>query len=122
MVHSNCTTLVHHLIHSKLGHMNLGHQHNPSIINLPEDMDNHRRPLGAFHQLKDADVVLSQPVIADELDPAAAVKASGVAGVVVLDIPLLFPVWPEEQDLMGSLLKVLCCKSMVDGLHCKHQA
>ena len=85
-------------------------------------MDNHRRPLGAFHQLKDADVVLVQPVVTDELDPAAAVEASSMAGVVVLDEPLLFPVWPEEQDLMGSPLKVLCCKSMVNGLHCKHQA
>lgn len=42
-------------------------------------MDDHCRPPGAFHQLEDADVVLAQPVVADELDPAAAVEASGTA-------------------------------------------
>lgn len=108
--------------HIKLGHRSrsLGHQHKPSI-NFPEDMDNHCRPLCAFHQLKDADVALLQLVVVDELDPAAAVEASGVACVVVLDVPLLFPVWPEEQDLMGSPLKVLCCKFIVDCLHCEHK-
>lgn len=69
--------------------MSLGHQRKPST-SLREDMDNHRRPRGAFDELEDADVVLAQPVVADELDPAAAVEASGVARVVVPDAPPLF--------------------------------
>ena len=104
--------------HSKPGYMNLGHHHKPSI-NLPEDMDDHCCHPRAFHQLEDADVILPQPVVADELDPAVAVEASGVARMVVPDIPLVFPPWSEEQDVMGSSLKVICSKFMVDGLHCK---
>ena len=98
--------------------MNLGHHHKPSI-NLSEDMDDHCCHPRAFHQLEDADVILPQPVVADELDPAVAVEASGVARMVVPDIPLVFPPWSEEQDVMGSSLKVICSKFMVDGLHCK---
>jgi hypothetical protein len=118
-VEAHIRTWVHiarHLQHGTC--MSLGHQRKPSI-SLPEDMDKHRRPRGAFDELEDADVVLAQPVFTDELDPAAAVEASGVARVVVPDAPPLFPVWPQQQDLMRSPLKVLRRKSMVDDLHCK---
>ena len=76
-------------------------------------MDDHCCHPRAFHQLEDADVILPQPVVADELDPAVAVEASGVARMVVPDIPLVFPPWSEEQDVMGSSLKVICSKFMV---------
>lgn len=97
--------------------MNLGHHYKPSI-NLPEDMDNHCRLPRAFYQLEDADVILAQPVVADELDPTAAVETSFVAPIVIPDRPLLFPLWSEELNVMGSSLKVVCSKSSVDDLHC----
>lgn len=97
--------------------MNLGHHYKPSI-NLPEDMDNHCRLPCAFYQLEDADVVLVQPVVADKLDPTAAVETSFVAPIVIPDRPLLFPLWSEELNVMGSSLKVVCSKSSVDDLHC----
>lgn len=54
----------------------------------------------AFHQLEDADVPFSQPVLADELDPALAIEAPGSACMVVFDIPFLLFVWSHQQDFL----------------------
>lgn len=84
-------------------------------------MDGHRRHLPcAFDQLEDADIALAQPVVPHKRDPTLAVEASGPAGMVAPDMPLVFSARPEQQDLTRLALQMISCKFTGDGLHKKH--
>lgn len=76
-------------------------------MDLPDGMDGHGHPPGAFHQLEGADVALAEPVLLHKHGEGVVPDALRAASVAVLDAPLVFPIRPDKCDLVQFTVEVI---------------
>lgn len=76
----------------------------------PQDVNVGRRSPRTQHQLKNADVVCKEAVVAGKVAPPASAEAPVVVSGHVADVPPPFPARPAQNNLSANRSQVLTCE------------